>query len=432
MTRTEHAIAAEELMAYLDGELPRERRAVVDAHLPGCSTCQELVAELRQASHTMAGWHVENPPTSLRAPSSPVARVEHVPWWTVALRAHSRLMPAAAAAALVVVVVAATRFGAGGTLGRRAVGALAEPERVTSTYGRRGGPGGTGVSGGGGGAADKFSTSTASQHPIAPADREVNGAVAGKVAPLGGLPAVPPPPAAPAQDQGQSRGPKIIRTVSLTIVVKDFDIVRPAVDRVLRDVSGYVGQIQVSGARGEGRSLHAHLRVPSERLEEALRSLRGVGQVIDESQSGDDVAEQVMDIEARLANSRNTEKRLTDVLKNRTGKVADVLEVEREISRVRGEIEQLDAQRTDLERRVSYATVTLEVNEQRQASLDIGPQPLSTRLRNALVDGLRDALESTSDVVLWALRVAPTVLVWIVVLWWPVRALMRSRRLRKA
>jgi hypothetical protein len=106
--------------------------------------------------------------------------------------------------------------------------------------------------------------------------------------------------------------------------------------------------------------------------------------------------------------------------------------VEREISRVRGEIEQLDAQRADLERRVSYATVTLEVNEQRQASLDIGPLPLSTRLRNALVDGLRDALESTSDVVLWALRVAPTVLVWIVVLWWPVRALMRSRRLKKA
>jgi Domain of unknown function (DUF4349)/Putative zinc-finger len=411
-------------MAYVDGELPHERRAVVDAHLPGCSTCQEVVAELQQVSHTMAAWQVENPAGSLRAPSSPAASVEHVPWWTVALRAHSRLMPAAAAAALVVVVVAATRFGAGGTLGRRAVGALAQPERVTSTFGRRGGPGGAG-----GGGGNTFSTSTAS--PV-PADREVTGAVADKVAPFAGRSAVPPPPAASAQEQGQSRGPKIIRTVSLTIVVKDFDIVRPAVDRVLRDVSGYVGQIQVSGARGEGRSLHAHLRVPSERLEEALRSLRGVGQVIDESQSGDDVAEQVMDVEARLANSRNTEKRLTDVLKNRTGKVADVLEVEREISRVRGEIEQLDAQRTDLERRVSYATVTLEVNEQRQASLDIGPLPLSTRLRNALVDGLRDALESTSDVVLWALRVAPTVLVWIVVLWWPVRALMRSRRLKKA
>jgi hypothetical protein len=421
MTRTEHAIAAEELMAYLDGELPRERRAVVDAHLPGCSTCQELVAELQQVSHAIAGWQVENPAGSLRAPSSPAARVEHLPWWTVALRAHSRLMPAAAAAALGVVVVAATWFTGKGTVDRRAIGTPSTPDGVIAVFGGRGDQGG--------GAGNKFRAPTASAREMARSERPVNGALAGDAA-LAGTPAAPP--AAPAQEQGQSRGPKIIRTVSLTIVVKDFDIVRPAVDRVLRDVSGYVGQIQVSGARGEARSLRATLRVPSERLEEALRSLRAVGQVIDESQSGDDVAEQVMDIEARLANSRNTEKRLTEVLKNRTGKVADVLEVEREISRVRGEIEQLDAQRTDLERRVSYATVTLQVNEQRQASLDIGPLPLSTRLRNALVDGLRDALESTSDVVLWALRVAPTVLVWIVVLWWPVRALMRSRRLKKA
>jgi len=130
--------------------------------------------------------------------------------------------------------------------------------------------------------------------------------------------------------------------------------------------------------------------------------------------------------ESRLVNARNTEKRLNDVLLNRTGKVGDVLEVEREISRVRAEIERLDAERVNLDRRVSYATVTLQISEQRKATLDIGPQPLSVRLQNAFIDGLSDALEMTTSALLRVLRVAPTLLVWTILLWWPVRTLRRA------
>ena len=149
-----------------------------------------------------------------------------------------------------------------------------------------------------------------------------------------------------------------------------------------------------------------------------------LGSVTGEVQSGDDVTERVVDIEARLANGRNTEKRLGEVLRNRTGDVSDVLAVEREIARVREEIERLDGERTNLERRVAYATVTLEVTESRQATLDTGPVPLSTRLRNAAVDGVRTAFESASAALLWTLRTGPLLLLWLAILWWPVRWLL--------
>ena len=150
-----------------------------------------------------------------------------------------------------------------------------------------------------------------------------------------------------------------------------------------------------------------------------------------EVQSGDDVTERVVDIEARLANGRNTEKRLGEVLRNRTGDVSDVLAVEREIARVREEIERLDGERTNLERRVAYATVTLEVTESRQATLDTGPVPLSTRLRNAAIDGLRTAFESASAALLWTLRAGPPLLLWLAILWWPVRWLLRVVEIRR-
>ena len=220
----------------------------------------------------------------------------------------------------------------------------------------------------------------------------------------------------------------VTRTVTLRIVAKDFDSARPAVDRILRDVSGFVGQISASAARGSARSLTATLRVPADRLDAALAALKGLGQVVEESQGGDDVTEQAVDLDARLTNARNTEKRLTDVLQHRTGKVGDVLEVEREIARVRGEIERMDAERQNLARRVAYATVTLEILEERRADLDLGPLPVSRQFRNAIVDGFRGAFESALGLAVFGARVGPALLLWGLVLAWPVWLVRRRYR----
>ena len=64
-----------------------------------------------------------------------------------------------------------------------------------------------------------------------------------------------------------------------------------------------------------------------------------------------------MDLDARLASARATEKRLTELLANRTGRLSDVLDVERELARVRLDIERLDAEKTNIGRRVTYATI---------------------------------------------------------------------------
>lgn len=217
----------------------------------------------------------------------------------------------------------------------------------------------------------------------------------------------------------------IVRSATIRIVANRFDEVRPAIDRILRDVKGFAGRIDATAARGASRTLNATLRVPAPALDATLASIKQLGQVVGESQGGDDVTEQVVDIAARLANARHTESRLTQVLRERTGKVSDVLEAEREIARVREEIERLDAQRTNLDRRVTYATVTLEVTEEPKAAMDMGPLPVRARLRNAFVDGIRVAVESFLGLSLTLLSVAPTLVVWIALLFFPVRFIIR-------
>jgi len=94
---------------------------------------------------------------------------------------------------------------------------------------------------------------------------------------------------------------------------------------------------------------------------------------------------------ARLQNSRETEERLRAILAQRTGRIEDILQVEQEIARVRGEIEEMESEQQTLEHRVDFATVDLQLTEEYKASLSSPSASFSNRIQNAFIAGLRNA-----------------------------------------
>jgi anti-sigma factor RsiW len=380
MTTTEHTVPPEDLMAYVDGELPPAQAARIEAHVGGCRSCQATVTELRQVSHDLAQWSVEPP-----RPATPPRRRSGAWHWLHSLRSF-QLRPLAQLATVGVVLCIAGSIWITSEMNSSSTRTLARKRPIM--------------------AAAESAEVTKGAAPT-----QFLGGAAGQGA------SVP-----------EAVGSNVIRTASLALVTKAFDAARPAIERTLREAGGFVAQMQVSDGRGNVRTLTASLRVPSAQLDATLATLRGLGQVTNESQGGEDVTTQVIDLEARLKNSRNTENRLVDVLKNRTGRVSDVLEVEREIARVRSEIEQFEAQRKQLRDRVAYATVSVSVTEERQASIDTGTLTFGSQLRNALVDGVQVAYESAAGALLALLRIAPFVALWALVLWWPIRRVVRIVR----
>ena len=390
-----HPVAPEDVMAYLDGELPAAQARDIEAHLAGCDACRELLSDLREGSTRMREWQVEEPPQSLVSPPSrqPIASDRPAPWrfraWTWGTRA-----PLLAGAAAVVVIAAIPLLQpaltpAPAELASRAISAdaiapsseenrLPEPQRFA------------------GDAADRVRIPVAAQ--------------------------AAPRQAAPAQ---APTGARIVRTATLRLVAANFDRIRPAVDRILQNIGGFAGALTASNRPGEPRSISGTLRIPSSRFDAAIAELRQLGRVTEESQNAEDVTSTVADLDARLSNSRVTERRLTEVLERRTGGVADVLEVEREIARVRGEIEQMEAQRKQLDRRIEYATLTMEIVEERAAAVNLGPVPIPTRLRLAIADGIASAATSMLAVTLLLLRRGPALLLWALLLappvWWMLR-----------
>jgi hypothetical protein len=398
----QHEFEVEELMAYLDGELEPQRAAALVAHLYLCAECQALVTEFRQISDRMLDFEIEPMPESVAATVRTAAEDwnPQVPktsraWENLLSRwrffAHPQgwaLMGAAAIAAIVCVLVIANWPP---TTGRFA------PAAETS-----------------------YSSVAQSQGGLQ------QQSVDSFRVPEGVSTLVPPPAPATPQPQLGPVQPMITRTASLSIVPSNYDQASAAIEGFAASHGGYVQALNAQSQTASSRSLSATLRVPAQQLEATLAELRRLGHVEQESQDNSDVTEQYVDLDARLKNARATEQRLTDLLAARTGKLEDVLDVERELARVRGDVESMDAQRTALLHRVDYATVHLELLEQYQAQL--GSQAFGVRVKiwNSAVAGLGYLVAGSIGALVFILTYGPSIAFWFLLILAPTWLLWRK------
>ena len=222
--------------------------------------------------------------------------------------------------------------------------------------------------------------------------------------------------------------PLIARSVSLVIVTKDFAASRAALDSVLNRHHGYAAQLSVSTTENAPRSLQGSLRIPAAELSSAVNDIKALGRVENESQSGEEVSRQHADLVNRLRTARETEQRFRGILQQRTGNLADVLEVEEGIARVRGDIERMEGEQKALEHRVDFATVELQLSEEYKAQLNPPAPSVSTRMHNAFVAGYRNATETVLGMILFLEEYGPTSLIWLMILVLPMVLLWKRYR----
>jgi cytochrome c-type biogenesis protein CcmH/NrfF len=128
----------------------------------------------------------------------------------------------------------------------------------------------------------------------------------------------------------------------------------------------------------------------------------------------------------RLKSARATEQRLIELLGARTGKLSDVLDAERELARIRGEIESMQGQNAILVHRVSYATVQVELSEEYRERLSTTSK--RTKIWNALVEGFGNLEDGAVAALVFLLAFGPSILLWLAVLALPSWLIWRRYR----
>lgn len=155
----------------------------------------------------------------------------------------------------------------------------------------------------------------------------------------------------------------LIRTANVGIKVDSLEVAVAALRRLAAALGGAVGNVSVSAGEFQVRSATLELRVPSARFTDAMAGMSPIGKVEYSNENAEDVGEEYVDLTARIANAKRLESRLIDLLATRTGKLEDVLAVERELARVREEIERHEGRVRYLSSRVATSTLSVTVSE---------------------------------------------------------------------
>ncbi len=172
------------------------------------------------------------------------------------------------------------------------------------------------------------------------------------------------PPGAPVRNAAaQATTSMIIRNGDVAIEVDSLETAIARVRELAATLGGYVGNVSLNTGQFQVRAASLELKVPAARFDDAMAGMAPLGKVERSNAHSEDVGEEFVDITARVGNSRRLEARLVTLLANRTGKLEDVLAVERELARVREEIERYEGRIRYLASRVATSTIVATVHE---------------------------------------------------------------------
>lgn len=177
----------------------------------------------------------------------------------------------------------------------------------------------------------------------------------------------------------------IIRTGQAFIEVEKVDPAILKVRELAARSGGYITNSSISGGKDQIRQASIEIKIPNTQYDQAVGTLSSIGKVETVNSTAQDVGEEFVDVTARVTNARRLEERLIDLLSRRTGKLDEVLRVERELARVREEIERYEGRLRYLTARVAMSTLTITIHE---------PAPIIEPGRNPIAEAFRSAWQN--------------------------------------
>jgi hypothetical protein len=168
-------------------------------------------------------------------------------------------------------------------------------------------------------------------------------------------------PAAPKAKAVVDR--KILYSADLSMVTANFSKLELAIVKLVRENEGYIADADVGGTVGLNRHARWKVRIPVEKFDSFLTSASGLGELSQRQIHSQDVTEEFYDLESRIKNKKVEETRLLKHLTDSTGKLDEILAAEKELSRVREEVERQEGRLRLLANLASLTTVTITATE---------------------------------------------------------------------
>jgi hypothetical protein len=171
-------------------------------------------------------------------------------------------------------------------------------------------------------------------------------------------------------------GRYLIKNASVLIETEDARKASETLVATLQDLGGYVSDLRESVDSLGRRSIHVQIRVPADKFDATMQQLEPLGKVLNREISTEDVTEEFVDTDARVRNLKATEERLLKHFE-RTGDLEGIVEIERELNRIREQIERLQGRLRYLSNRVDFSTFNIVLQEKPKKEPMVPPETFS-------------------------------------------------------
>lgn len=156
---------------------------------------------------------------------------------------------------------------------------------------------------------------------------------------------------------------KIIYVADVQVIVKDFEAAEQKLQVLIKQHKALVAQSDLGAAAGQRREGRWKIRIPAAEFDAFIKNISGMGELQRSKLDSQDVTEEFFDVQSRIKNKKIEEERLLKLLQEATGKLTEILQVEKELSRVRGDIERMQGRLNYLSNLTSLTTVMLSIVE---------------------------------------------------------------------
>ena len=148
---------------------------------------------------------------------------------------------------------------------------------------------------------------------------------------------------------------RIIRNVSLDLEVSDLESSMDQTKKLIADSGGYIANVN----RGE-KSISIVAKVPEPKIDNTTESISKLGRVVSKNLNSQDVTEEAIDIESKIANLHLLRDRFRKLLE-KANQVTDILAIEKELSRIQTEIDSIEGRQKALSSKVEFSQLDLEI-----------------------------------------------------------------------
>ncbi|BEP29176.1 DUF4349 domain-containing protein [Helicovermis profundi] len=218
-------------------------------------------------------------------------------------------------------------------------------------------------------------------------------------------------------------GRKIIKNGNFSIEVEDFDKTITSIYQIVKNYNGYIENFSsydngkyISSIDKKLKSGNITIRIPENKFYDFFNLAGDFGEVNNKNIYTSDITSQYRDYENEVANLEVREKKLREIM-NEAKNIKDVIEVERELSLVRGEINRYKGNLKNWDEEVSLSSINISIVEVEKLNKEVNPidKSIWQKSKEGLITNINKMVTFVQILIVLAISNLPIIIILTII-----------------